>query len=544
MSIHLSDSRSGALPIVPRRVAGLTIPLFTLRTRRSWGIGEIGDLGDLAEWVRDAGIRLVQTLPLGEIAWDETSPYSALSAFGIDPMYISVADVPDAGPDVEPLLGTDGARLLAKAQASPAVDYQTVRPLKRKALRACFERFRQREMARSSPRAQLFQAFRRHSGDWLDDYALFRALREAHGDAGWARWPEPLRRAEPRALAHAAELYRDEILFHAYLQWLAHTQWYDARARLGALGVELMGDLPFVVAWDSCDVWAHQAEFLEGFSVGAPPDAFDPEGQDWDLPPYRWERMRANDFAWLRRRARYAATLFDRFRVDHVVGLYRTYVRPRKALDAGGRRLPGVFDPATPAEQLAHGERVMRAMQEAAAEGGTSLIAEDLGVIPHFVRESMSRLGVPGYKVLIWERYHNVFSNPMTFPALSVACFGTHDTEPVAVWWEGLGRDEREAVRAIPLLAPLAKDLGPELTPVVHAALVDLLHAAGSDLVLFLIQDLLGVRDRINVPSTIGPHNWTYRLPAPVEDLRRDGRVNEILAMFRRGAEKAGRLGD
>jgi 4-alpha-glucanotransferase len=148
---------------------------------------------------------------------------------------------------------------------------------------------------------------------------------------------------------------------------------------------------------------------------------------------------------------------------------------------------------------------------------------------------------VPGYKVLIWEKDGAVFRDPTKYPPLSVACFGTHDTDPVAVFWEGLDKEEREAIRAIPLLAPHAKELTPAWSPAVHRALVDLLCAAGSSLVLFMIQDLLGTRERINTPATTGPHNWTYRLPGTAIELRRDRYVTQLMAMVRLSIEKSGR---
>ena len=525
----------------PRRIAGVTVPLFSLRSARSWGIGEIGDLPDFAGFARAAGLRLVQILPLGEISGGETSPYSALSAFGIDPMFLSMALVPDLYGDAAGF-GEAGALLLARARASATVDYEAVRALKREALGRAYCRFREHEIEPNTARAQELAAFRAAHREWLDDYALFRALKDAHGGSAWWDWSEALQRREPAALAEASARLEDAVLAHVYTQWLAHAQWADARARLAAIGVEIMGDLPFMVGRDSSDVWAHQEEFRAECSVGCPPDAFSEEGQEWGLPPYHWERMRANGYAWLHRRARYTASLYDRFRIDHLVGFYRTYMRPVAGLrDTKGRLIKGSFDPAEEPAQLAHGERVIGAMLAGAKGAGATLIAEDLGVIPDFVRLSLTALGVPGYKVLVWEKDGLVFRDPAKFPAISLACFGTHDTDPVAVWWEALPHDEREAVKNLPLLAPHAHELGAAFTPAVHRALVTQICAAGSELVLFLLQDVLGTRDRINTPGTTNAANWAYRLPAPVEDLARDPRVAAATAMVRERLEHSGR---
>jgi 4-alpha-glucanotransferase len=527
----------------PRRVTGVTIPLFSLRSERSWGIGEISDLPEFAQWIAGAGVKLVQILPLGEISGGETSPYSALTAFGIDPMYIALADVEDLEPGAvrEAVGGDMGIAVLEHARRSPRVEYSAVRFVKGRALRAAFERFMAREHAKGTARAQAFAGFCDRERQWLEDYALFRALKDAHGGVAWWDWPEALRARDGETLAAARSEHARAVLFYQYLQWLAHAQWETARHKLHALGVEVMGDLPFMVGRDSADVWANQREFRLDMNVGVPPDQFDAEGQDWGLPPYKWDAMRANDFAWLRRRARYSGMLYDRFRIDHLVGFYRTYMRPMKTRDERGKMVPGVFDPAEERAQLAHGERVVGAMKDAGRERGAELVAEDLGTVPDWVRASLTRLGVPGYKVLIWEKDGAVFRDPRSYPALSVACFGTHDTDPVAVWWETRDAAEREAVKKLPGLRERASELGERFTPAVHRALLDLIQSAPSELVLLLMQDVLATRERINTPGTMGPQNWSYRLPGTVDELSRDPAVKHALETLRESVAASGR---
>lgn len=526
-----------------RRITGVTIPLFSLRTARSWGIGEIGDLPDFGEWIAGAGLKLVQVLPLGEISGGETSPYAALTAFGMDPVYISLSEVEDLPSDKVPeaVGGHTGMATLERAQASERVDYETVRSLKARALRKAFENFFANEYERQTDRARAFLAFADVERHWLEDYALFRALKDAHGGVAWWDWPAPLRDRQNDALAYARERLRNEVMYYKYLQWLAHTQWERARTKLHAMGVEIMGDLPFMVGRDSADVWSHQREFRLDARVGVPPDQFNAEGQDWGLPPYRWEAMRANDFAWLRSRARHAGALYDRFRIDHLVGFYRTYIRPWKSTDAHGHLVPGTFDPGDERAQLAHGERVITAMIEAARERGARLVAEDLGTVPDWVRASITRLGVPGYKVLIWEKDGPVYRDPKKYPTQSVACFGTHDTDPVAVWWETLSDTEREAVKQLPGLRERATELGRTFTPTVHRALLDVINGAASELVLLLMQDILGTRERINTPATTGPHNWTYRLPDTVERMSVDPKTQSAMERLRNSLAANGR---
>lgn len=533
-----------------RRIAGVTVPLFSVRTENNWGIGEIGDLPELASFLSEAGFALVQLLPLGELPANESSPYGALSAFGIDPIYISIHEVPDINPsELRRILGGDeGYRLLGRAKGASEVDYGAVRTLKMRALKSAFDRFVSRDFRKHGLRAEAFNAFVREHAEWVRDYALFRVIKEAYEGKPWWEWPAPLARRDKAALEQARSQYGREIFFYEYVQFIAHAQWADACAKAQARGVEVMGDLPFMVGRDSADVWANQGEFRLDMSVGAPPDQFNEEGQDWGLPPYAWSVMTRNDFAWLKKRARYSGLLYERFRIDHLVGFFRTYMRPWDSrVDEKGKLIAGTFDPSAEPIQKAHGEHVIAAMKDAALEKGSLLVAEDLGTIPDYVRPALARLGVPGYKVLIWERDYekpgHPFIDPTTYPIVSVACYSTHDTEPVALWWEGLSDEDRAAVKAIPSLLPHAAVMSETFTQKVHAHLLDLIFGASSELALLLMQDVLGTRERINTPSTVGSHNWTYRLPATLNELRRDREIQSILSMIRSSLKAHRRLG-
>jgi len=514
------------------RVAGVTVPLFSLRTASSWGIGSIADLAPFASWIREAGLSLIQLLPIAEGSGASASPYAALSAFGIDPIYIELDPVEGLGltsGEATDVLDGEQRRLLAKLRAADTIDYQAVGTLKRKVLQAAFEVFHERESKVQGALGREFIRFMSEQSGWLDNFALFRALKTAHQGAPWWEWPVGLRDRDRDTLRRAQAALSREIIEIKYLQWVADRQWSHVRAELRSTGVELMGDLPFMVDRDSADVWSRRELFRMDMSVGVPADQFDEDGQDWGMPPYDWTAMERDSFAWLRQRCAYAGRLYDRFRIDHLVGFYRTYMRPlERRRDEIGKLVPGSFSPAGEAEQEAHGERVLRAMLDGCASAGARLIAEDLGSIPDFVRPSLERLGVPGYKVLIWEKEADErrFVDPKTYPRLSVACFGTHDTEPVAAWWEGLDPEERAAVAE---LLGLREAQAP-FSAGIHGALCSRILGAGSELVLLLVQDLLGSRERINTPGTVGAHNWTYRLPAPIEVMREDPAIAAMLA--------------
>jgi len=520
-----------------RRRAGLLIPLFSCASSGSWGIGEIADIQSTAAWVAAAGCRVLQLLPINEMAPGQSSPYSAISAMAVDPIFISLCAVPEftASGGEDALDDADRKRLAAVRQAR-AIDHATIRELKTTALRRAFDRFVGAEWRRNSARAEKLRAFIAEQAWWVEDYGLFRALHAREGERPWTEWPQDLQRREPAAIDRARRDLAREVLYWQYLQWLAATQWRAARE--AAHGVALFGDLPFMVDGDSADVWGRQHQFDLEASVGAPPDAFSATGQDWGMPVYRWDVMEQEDFRWLRERARRSADLYDGYRIDHLVGFYRTYGRPRD----GGTPF---FTPAQQDEQLALGERLLDLFREAGAE----IIAEDLGTVPDFVRASLARLRVPGFRVFRWERQWHTdgqpFRDPAEYPPASVAASGTHDTEPLIEWWEEASADDRAKVARLPTIRRVTGGASIEQAPydpAVRDAILEALFASGSDLLLLPLPDVFGWRDRINEPATIDGGNWTFKLPWRVDRLDEESEARERRDTLRRWAAAHGRL--
>lgn len=473
--------------MILRRQSGIAVPLFALASRSGWGIGEFADLPVFARWLTAAGQSLVQILPVQEMPPVESSPYSAMTAMALDPIYISMRELPDfAGLGGELALDAAERAEVARLQGSSRVEYSAIRRLKYPWLRRSFDRFLRLEVARGTVRARRFEAFVLSQAWWLREYALFRALHALHEELPWTSWPEPLARADAAALGEARRALDQEISYRSYLQWIAAEQWSDAK-RL-AWPVRVFGDLPFMISADSPDVWARQNEFRFDSTIGAPPDAYSETGQDWGLPPWRADVMAGNDFAWMRSRARRTGDLYDGFRIDHLVGLYRMYVRP---ID---KSLLAFFDPADEPSQTALGETLVTILS--GAETLPDVIAEDLGSIPDFVRESMTRLELPGLKVLRWEKHWDQDGtppiDPAEYPECSVATTGTHDIEPIAATPEGATEAERETI-------------------------VQALLSAGSCLTLLPLQDAFGWPDRINTPGVVDDVNWTWRVPWPVD---------------------------
>jgi len=501
-----------ALPT--RRRAGLLVPLFSMPSTTSWGIGDIADLAPVSAWLAAAGQSVLQLLPINEMAPAQQSPYSAISAMAIDPIFISLPAVEDwTALGGEGCLSADDRASLDEVRRARDVRYDTVRRLKQKALSAAFDRFYEHEWKRGTDRAASLKTFADAEAWWLDDYAVFRTIRDREQGRPWTEWPTLLQQRAADMLGYVHRTFQRDVLFFQYLQWLAGAQWHRARATAASHGVALFGDLPFMVDADSADVWAHQSCFHLDITVGAPPDAFSETGQDWGMPLYNWEGMAADDFRWLKHRAQRSADLYDGYRVDHLVGFYRTYGRPRDG--------EPFFTPAKESEQVLLGERVLSTFKEPGAE----IIAEDLGIVPDYVRESLRQLEVPGFCILRWERWwHRAgqpFRDPSEYPVLSVAASGTHDTEPLMTWWSSATDEDRKPLNELTTVLEVTEGRGLcDRSPAdVRDALIQALYASASGLVLLPVQDAFGWCDRINVPATITPENWTFRLPWPTDRL-------------------------
>jgi 4-alpha-glucanotransferase len=509
------------------------LPLSSIRTDTGWGTGEIPDVLTMSSWAAQSGIGVIQMLPVCAVNGGETSPYSAATAFAIDPVYLGLDACEDfVAAGGRSALSSEDRRLLDEVQVAATVQWPRLRPLKERAARLAFAHFRANEWRRRSKRARQLAEFRDENQDWLADYALFAVLHDEQ-QKHWKDWPAELAQRKPAALAKAEKAHADDVLYVMWQQWQLDEQWRQARAESAALGVELMGDLPFVVSEDSADVWKERTLFRPGYRVGAPPDWFNAEGQDWGLPLYDWAAMERTDFAWMRRRAQRNGRLFGLYRVDHVIGMYRTYYR------TADRRRSG-FSPSDEEAQIRLGETLLAIMDEHG-----EVIAEDLGVVPEFLRPSLTRLRIPGYRVQRWEKedvwrdgvFQQIYRDPAKWPEISVATSGTHDTETQAVWYDRLTPDERGWLARIPGLEQLDRNRG--FDDGVRDALLRVLYGAASDLCLLPFQDLLGAREQVNVPGSVNDQNWTYRMPMTVDALKADRATCERLLQLARTTRRA-----
>jgi 4-alpha-glucanotransferase len=564
-----------------RSLAGVLVPAFALRTEDDLGIGDTDGVRQMIDWCHRHHLSLLQTLPINEIS-DDNSPYNAISSLAIEPTTIATRPglLPDLAP--KPFQRLAPPELLEELRAG-RVNYPEVKRLKRALLQAAFESFVKRHFNRETPRALEFRAFLMENADWLSDYALFRVLMEENG--GWPTWErwQPEHQGPRRArtwLLSLPEKRRDELsrrqLFFMYVQWIAFSQWRAVKAHGAARQVYLMGDIPFGVGRHSADTWANRGIFDLDWSGGAPPERYfkvDPFtekwGQNWGIPLYRWDELRRHNFDWWRTRVGNIQQVFHLFRIDHVLGLFRIFAFPwppernaeflplteAEAAAKTGGRLPGFkpFPDDTPehkAANRAQGEELLRMVQDAA--GDTTVVAEDLGLVPDYVPVTLEKLGVPGFRIpAFFREADGAYQDPQKYPRLSLAQPTTHDHPPLAAAWQECWANidaDREAeknraeLRALMAFAGVNHAEPPrEFTDEIHEGYTRAVMNSNSWLVVFQIQDVFGLADRVNTPGSTAATNWTLRLPRTVKQLDHDPRLQARTRTFSQLAQKSGR---
>lgn len=407
-----------------RKRAGILIPLFSVYSKNSFGAGDLADLKKAVDWVRDSGNSIIQLLPANDMG-ALFCPYDALSAFALDPLYISLSDL--SLPKDRSLKRQIEALRKNLTIDKKYVDYS----VKKEKLRVLREIF----LLDASADPDKFSRFRSENSYWLLDYALFKALKTKFADSPWYDWPLEFRRRDPLALEKFRKAQAQEIRFQKWLQWQLFEQFQQAKEYAAQKKVFLNGDLPILVSRDSSDTWAHPEFFKLEFAAGAPPDMYAARGQRWGMPTYNWDRIAEDGYKYLKEKLKFAENFYDIIRVDHVVGLFRIWSIPYKdPLENQG--LNGFFDPVNEAEWEGHGSKILEVML---ASTKMNLSAEDLGVIPKVCTETLRRLNIPGNDVQRWAKNWNLtqdFLKPEDYRELAVAMLSTHDTTNWPAWWE------------------------------------------------------------------------------------------------------------
>jgi len=511
------------------RLSGVLLPIFSLRSQTDFGIGDFGALDGFMSWMKYGQQKMLMLLPLLPTLPADPSPYATRSAFGLNPLFIDLSQLGSLfGARQAQALSAPEAEQLEQARGSSRIRYDLVVPLKTKVLKRTFDHFVANHWDRRSEFRQQLERYQQQESWWLGSYSLFCAISEAQQHRAWWEWPDGLRQRKPDAVGEERHRLAREVLFHSWQQWVAEMQWSLVRGLARERGILLCGDEPFIVGNDSADAWSNPELLRTDARLGVPPDEFSATGQDWGLPYFDFDAMQGNDFAWLRQRAAKTATYYDLRRVDHAVGYFRQWIRTAK--DPNGH-----FIPPDESAQQTQGEKLFRIMSENAG-----VIAEDLGMIPDFVRRTLPHLGIPGYRVLRWEKDDKVYRDPHQFPPLSLVTSGTHDTDTLREWWESLSDDARRAVASV--YPELQKgQWTAEFTEAVHQALLAAAENAGSDLCVLPWQDILGTKERINLPGSQTDANWAYRISDPVEQLLNREETRKLAQRMRRLTELAGR---
>lgn len=488
--------------LLSKRTNGILLPLAAMKTERDWGVGDFSSLREWIGFFGGLGTKIVQILPLQETAPGQNCPYSALSAFAIDPVYIDIQQVREVNlSDTARTLVQDLQGHIASWRTACTAQLGAVKDAKLKVLWQAYQYFLEHELAAKTAHALAFEAYCSANKNWLRSYSIFRALKDFFQWQTWQAWPQELRDFEPYAVAEFETKYREYVQFFSYIQWQADMQLRAAHRAAQEAGVYLFGDIPFGTNLDSAEVWSERENFRLDFSVGAPPDQFSEKGQSWGLPAYNWDYMQAHNFSLWRRKIRRAVELYDIFRLDHLVGFFRTYIFAQGSEN-------GFFDITDEQAQIDRGYAFLRMVLDSA--GGALPVGEDLGVIPNYVRRMLVDLKIPGYKVLRWEREDNgYYREPRQYPVVSLATTSTHDTETLRGWWET--ENQWEKAHIWEMISAQKTDGHVPFTLDTQRTILHRVLTAASAITMFSWQDIIGTLERINVPGTVGETNWTYR---------------------------------
>ena len=467
------------------RKGGILLPVSSIPS--AYGIGSFSaEAYAFVDFLEKAGQTYWQILPLGPTGYGD-SPYQSFSTFAGSPYYIDLDQLIRQGwltkEECEACdFGTDPSQ----------ADYEKLYKKRYPLLRRAFERS-------GIDREEAFIKFRQENAFWLEDYALYMAVKEEQKGKSWIEWEEGIRMREPEAMQTYREKCGREMQFHEFLQFLFKKQWLELKKYANARGIHIIGDLPIYVALDSADTWANPSLFQlddAGIPVsvaGCPPDAFSATGQLWGNPLYRWEYHREDGFAWWMQRISYCYQLYDVLRIDHFRGFDAYYSIP-------------YGDPTAEYGHWEEGPGYEFFHQMKLLLGDLPVIAEDLGFLTPSVLELLEKSGYPGMKVLQFAFDSREDSDylPHHYPTNCIVYTGTHDNDTTAGWYADLDRKDKSFAKEY-LYIQERKE--PEWY-LIRAAV-----SSVADTAIIPLQDYLGLGSeaRINTPSTLGM-NWKWRL--------------------------------
>jgi 4-alpha-glucanotransferase len=516
------------------RLWGLAVQVYALRQSGDAGIGDAAGIAALAEVAGQRGADALALSPLHALFTANPArfgPYSPSSRLFLNPLHAAPSLVFGAQHVAQAMAEAGLDETFARLEALKLIDWQESAAAKLALLRALFDRF----MAHHEPSSALatdFARFRADGGDLLARHAIFEALHAEQSTCGagdWRRWPADLRDPASATVAVFAASRRDAVLFHTFLQWLADRSLAAAqqRARQSGMRIGLISDLAVGMDPTGSHAWSRQGDVLGGLSIGAPPDLFNPRGQDWGLTGFSPRALIAGGFASFLATVRAALRHTGGLRIDHAMGLTRLWLVPEGASPADGGYL------AYPVTDL------LRLLALESQRHQAIVVGEDLGTVPDGFRDMLETAGVHGMRVLWFEREGQAFAAPDQWDHSAIAMTSTHDLPTVAGWWHGTDITTRaacgrlgEGVSEADVIAERAADRAalwqafvregvadgdaspPEDTPPVVDAALAFVARTSAPLCLLPIEDVVGQEEQPNLPGTVDEHpNWRRRLP-------------------------------
>jgi 4-alpha-glucanotransferase len=546
------------------RVWGVAVQLYTVRSRRNWGMGDFRDLKDVVERLAPLGCGIVGLNPLHALMPANPahiSPYSPSNRQFLNVLYISVPDVAEFGTCVEAQTRVQSEQfkqLLTELRATPHVDYVKVAGAKFEILQALYSQFRRDHLEKSTQRAQAFQAFVDTQGEALRLHAVHDAL-DAHFRLqgpqywGWPSWPEEYRDPSSSTVVRFVRERAQDVDYFLYLQWLASTQLEAAQSRAEELGMSigLYGDVAVGANSAGSETWSNRHLYLQGASVGAPPDALALKGQDWGIPPQDPNELKEQQYkpfvGLLRNNMRTVAAL----RLDHVMSLYRLWWVPRNLTSKDGAYVHYPVDD------------LMAILALESQRNNCVVVGEDLGTVAEPMSNAMEHYRAYHYKVLMFEQYPDGrFKPPSEYVRGALATVTTHDLPTLRSWWEshdlrlrhdlnlypseefrleaeGAREEERRSLMRALVEQSLWHWQEQEPLPAYSAALSRAVHAylglSTANIALIQIEDLIGMIDPVNVPGTDKEHpNWQRKVTMDSEEIFARADVLDILDAMNR----------
>ncbi len=492
------------------RTSGILMPIFSLAS--PYGIGTLGkESYEFVDFLCKAGQTYWQILPINPTNFGD-SPYQSFSSAAGNPYLIDLDELAKQG-----LLLPEEYRMVDFGQDPKKVDYAKLYENRLPVLRLAYRRFCQR------PRDD-FEAFCQRERDWLEDYALFMALKDSFMGKSWHEWPESVRLCRPSALKQAREVLAENIEFYRFLQYLFFSQWFALKDYANQKGIRIIGDMPIYVADDSADVWSHSEQFALDeerrpvMVAGCPPDAFSPDGQLWGMPVYHWEAMASEKrpYSWWRARVKRALKVYDVLRIDHFRGFESYYCvkyGAKTARRGSWKKGPGMALFSALQKDIGH---------------RPPIIAEDLGFLTPAVKKLLEETGFPGMKVLQFAFDSREESDylPHCYPNNCVVYTGTHDNNTIKGWSETAAAEDVAFAR---------RYMHVDDAEGINWAMMRTALMSVADTAILMMPDIMGLSEegRINTPSTVGG-NWQWRLtPGCVNDWLA-GIVRENTALYGR----------